>query len=337
MRLEGKFVQILLQMYKKTGFHRSYFLYIGMGRVLNQYVRQERLGVAVRDCCDVKLLGVPAYETGTDEYAGHLISSKSCELLKEWGCSENVKCMVFDTTAANTGHVTAACVTIQDELNRCIMWCACQHHVGEVILVQCFKDLNIEASKSPEVSLFIRLRDNWDQITKDGPPDHLKIEGLSTEALAVISKLKQDLYKLQENTEDFVRDDYKEFLTLAVAFVNEEVTKISYNRPGALHKARWMMRVIYSLKLVTLESAIQQLDKGTITSNHDILKLRDFATFCSLVYCPFWFQCTVAVDAPKNLLKLYQNILCYKIVNDTLSTSAEKALKRHSRFLVLFP
>ena len=81
----------------------------------NQYVRQERLGIAVGDCCDVKLLGVPAYETGTDEYAGHLILSKSCELLKEWGCSENVKCMVFDTTAANTGHVTAACVTVQEE------------------------------------------------------------------------------------------------------------------------------------------------------------------------------------------------------------------------------
>ena len=88
----------------------------------------------------------------------------------------------------------------------------------------------------------------------------IKDDTALTEALAITSKLMQDLYKLQENTEDFVRDNYQEFLTLAVAFVNEEVTKISYNRPGALYKAQWMMRVIYSLKLVTLESAIQQLD-----------------------------------------------------------------------------
>ena len=56
--------------------------------------------------------------------------------------------MCFDTTSSNTGHVTAACVTIQQQLGRALLWCACRHHVGEVVISHVFEKLEIEVSKS---------------------------------------------------------------------------------------------------------------------------------------------------------------------------------------------
>jgi hypothetical protein len=52
---------------------------------------------------ETKLLGVPALPTKSGEPMGHLISKASFELLLNWGCTECVAAMVFDTTAANTG------------------------------------------------------------------------------------------------------------------------------------------------------------------------------------------------------------------------------------------
>jgi len=54
--------------------------------------------------------------------------------------------MTFDTTASNTGHITAACVSVQQATGKALLWTACRHHVGEIILVQVFNDLKIESS-----------------------------------------------------------------------------------------------------------------------------------------------------------------------------------------------
>ena len=242
--------------------------------------------------------------TGTDETAGEIISRKTLELLEEWDCVKNVKCMVFDTTSANTGHVTAACVSIQEKLDRCLFWCGCCHHVGELIIHHVFTNLKIEASKSPEVSLFIRLRDHWELLSKDCVLDHMETESLTEEAKALIERLKSDLFAVYNAKHEFLREDYKELLLLAVAYVDKGTEHVSFRRPGALHKARWMSKLIYTFKLVLLESQIDNLPKGTITSDSQVPKLRDFALFIAEVYCPWWFECSKSLDAPWNTLKL---------------------------------
>ena len=65
--------------------------------------------------------------------------------------------MVFDTTASNTGSLTAACVCVQQQLGHALLWSGYRHHIGEVILNQVFQDLKIEALKSIEVSVFSRF------------------------------------------------------------------------------------------------------------------------------------------------------------------------------------
>ena len=92
------------------------------------------------------------------------------EMLHDWHCADTIVSMCFDTTASNTGPVTAACVTIQLKLGRTLLWLACWHHVGELIVAHVFNDLKIEVSKSPEVSVFQRLRQNWGSLPHEDVP-----------------------------------------------------------------------------------------------------------------------------------------------------------------------
>ena len=100
--------------------------------------------------------------------------------------------MVFDTTASNTGHVSAACITIQKALQRPLLWSGCRHHVGEVILTHIFNDLKIEASKSPEVSVFLRFRKNFGTLAHDDDqPLIFDMSQFSNEVELMISALKK--------------------------------------------------------------------------------------------------------------------------------------------------
>jgi len=79
---------------------------------------EERLTVVVGDAEWLKLLGVPAYMKGTDEPCRMIIARLTCKLLQEWSCTDQVVNMAFDTTASNTGHLTAACIAIKPSLGR---------------------------------------------------------------------------------------------------------------------------------------------------------------------------------------------------------------------------
>ena len=68
---------------------------------------QERLVVSVGDNTNVKVLGVPAYQPGTDQRSGDIIIRATMQLLQSWNCVDSIVNMTFDTTASNTGHVSA--------------------------------------------------------------------------------------------------------------------------------------------------------------------------------------------------------------------------------------
>lgn len=50
---------------------------------------------------------------------------------------------------------------------------------------------------------------------------------------------------------DYPREDYKEFLHLAALMIGLDV-KLTIRKPGALHRARWMAKAIYSMKIELL-------------------------------------------------------------------------------------
>jgi hypothetical protein len=301
----------------------------------NQYDQEERLTVAVGDVNDVKLLGVPAYKPGTDRKSGDIISEITYGMLQAWHCSDSICNMVFDTTASNTGHVSAACIKIQESLSRGLLWSGCRHHVGEVILSHVFEDLKVETSKSPDVMVFSRLRKNWNLVPHESeePLGRLDVSGYSDEAQIYISEWRAEVLQLAHSQIDLKRDDYKEFLQLCVVYLDPDSPATTFKSPGALHKARWMAKLLYSIKLVLFQQQISQLPSGTITTKQQVVKLRDFVTFATLIYSSWWIQSSCSTDAAWNDLALYKRLLMYEAVQPVVSKSAIKAFNGHLWYL----
>ena len=247
--------------------------------------------------------------------------------------------MVFDTTASNTGHVSAACVSIQQLLDRPLLWSGCRHHIGEVVVSHVFNDLKIEASKSPETMLFVRLRKHWDKLqTPDMVDINLKpldLAGFSQGNQKLILAWRDEVSQKASSQLSLKRDDYKEFIELCLLFLqgNVQVPK-QLRTPGALHKARWLAKNIYLIKICLMEDQIKKLPRGTITAQQQVQKIRDMATFLTLVYSHWWLSCENAVDAPHNDLQFIKRLIQYESLNPTISSSALKAFQRHMWYLV---
>ena len=144
--------------------------------------------------------------------AGYLVSKATTTLLDQWNCRDNVIGMVFDTTSANTGHKTAACISIQRDLDKSLLWLACRHHIGEVLLDHVWENLAVEVSKSPDFHIFTRFKDKWRQLTYSDMSNLsfpvINEDTLAEKKLQIIAMCKELL------AEKFVRCDYKELVEL---------------------------------------------------------------------------------------------------------------------------
>ena len=242
--------------------------------------------------------------------------------------------MTFDTTSSHTGHLTAACIVIQDKLQRAVLWSGCRPHIGEVLLSRVFNYLKIEVSKSPDVTLFTRLRSNWDVRPHDS--SHILPfcpANYSLQAQGLLAVMKEEVVSLAAEQVEFLRDDYREFTELSLLYLSSTKGEVTFQRPGALHKARWMAKLIFCLKIALCVPQIRRLPPGTITSHHQVPKVRAFATFVTHVYIIWWLTCKQTVDSPWNDLQLYQCLLAYESVDKLIANSAIRALNRHLWYL----
>ena len=231
---------------------------------------EERLTVVVGNADTIKLLGVPRYLPGMAQPTGDTIATLTTELLKAWQCQHAIVNMAFDTTASNTGHVTAACVMLQQHLDRPLLWSGCRHHIGELMLSHVFSDLKIEMSKSPDVTLFTRFRSNYDLLPYSGE-QQLRLfdpQPFPVAALDLLQQCRATVLHLTDSQLDLHRDDYKEFAELCALNLKADADEpFSFKRPGALHKARWMAKLLYAIKICVFETHINQLPAGTITTS----------------------------------------------------------------------
>ena len=232
-----------------------------LGNLKNANQAEERLTVVVGDADNIKLLGVPRFLPGMAQPTGETIATLTTELLNSWMCQQTIVNMAFDTTASNTGHVSAACVMLQQQLGRPLLWSGCRHHIGELVLSHIFADLNIEVSKSPDVSLFVRFRSRYDLLPFSGAQqlrpfdDALPISAAALDLLKTCRATALNVTRSQVHA----RDDYKEFADLCGLYLGNADDAYTFQRPGALHKARWMSKLIYSIKIALFEHHISLL------------------------------------------------------------------------------
>ena len=174
----------------------------------------------------VKLLGVPALLHKSTDKSGPQLAKVTKDLLDKWGCAGNVVGMVFDTKSSNTGAITAGCVSVQSALDKSLLWLACRNHIGEIVLGNVWDSLKIEVSKSPDITIFTRFKENYDAIEYADVAD-LDIPevpaSLNEKRVSIIQLCKEAL-ALKQN---IVRGDYKELVKLTLVYLQDEENSCS--------------------------------------------------------------------------------------------------------------
>ena len=143
-------------------------------------------------------------------------------------------------------------------------------------------------SKGPEIELFGRLKTLWDfinNLTPSGCPP---------------------------------RDDYQEFARLTIWLLGEVVDR-GFCAPGAYHRARWMAKGIYCLKIFGFRHQLSM-------SKREMDSLRRICLFVCTIYASFWFSAPLATSAPVNDLLMLQLIEDFTSVDRKTAEVAEKKM-----------
>ena len=157
---------------------------------------------------DSKLLGTTGLRRGTGLQQADAIK----ELLDEWDLTDSCVAMCFDTTAANTGRFSSACILLETILDRSFLWIACRHHMLEVVLSQVFKSI-FEDFVGPSVELFQQLKNQWrSHFTQSTYHLHQSTTACLQED---VKHAYQSLVKIKSHPSYPPRDDYEDLLDLA--------------------------------------------------------------------------------------------------------------------------
>lgn len=128
-------------------------------------------------------------------------------------------------------------------------------------------------------------------------------------------------------TEKHPRDDYRELLELSVIILGGMPPRgIHLIRPGALHRARWMAKIIYTLKIWLLK------DQFKLTAREKS-GLQRFINFVLLSYITMWFCASQATKAPANDLRFFQSLSAYSTIDKPLSEAVTSVFSRHLWYL----
>ena len=150
--------------------------------------------------------------------------------------------------------------------------------------------------------MFIRTKDCFESLT------HSTVEDLELPIIPEsLSVKKQDLIVICKEAEagTFARGDYKELVNLVLLYLGEGLESFhGFTRPGALHKARWMSKLLYGIKIVLLRRRISELPKGSVFSSQQSEKLQRFILFTVFCYVPWWLTSPVVSACPLNDLNL---------------------------------
>ncbi|KAK2713260.1 hypothetical protein QYM36_009210 [Artemia franciscana] len=137
-------------------------------------------------------------------------------LTEDWGITENICAMCFDTTSSNTGQLAGACVLLEQKIGKELLSFACRHHVMELLIGAVFQ-VCLGSTSAPQVPIFTHFQQYWMFV------DQSRFEtGMSSNA---VSTSVQDI---KDSTTEFAkgylresqqRDDYREFLELVIIFL----------------------------------------------------------------------------------------------------------------------
>ncbi|ESN93261.1 hypothetical protein HELRODRAFT_181206 [Helobdella robusta] len=264
-----------------------------------------------------KLLSVPKLKSSTGERQATAVH----ECLLEWNLEESVKALVFDTTASNNGKKNGACTLLQQKLGRNVLHIACRHHISEIILEHAFSACMSSNTSGPEIALFLRFRNEFNSINQAGYHTIMNDESMNSNVEqhkeGIVSFCLTQLEQFQP------RCDYRELLKLSLILLGETPPRgVRVLQPGALHRARWMARLIYVFKLYMYrhQFLLTRVEEKGICR---------FIVFGISVYLRSRFTAPDLLSAARHDLLLVKRIQQFRDVDCEVSVATANALSRH--------
>ena len=278
--------------------------------------KDERLAVLVSgspDLIEGKLLAIPTLsdENGKATSSGLAQAEATQELIEELGLKDNLAALVFDTTGSNTGCHRGAATRLRQWLGNPLLMLGCRHHIGELIAKAVWHAL-FEEDLSPENRLFHEFKQRWAELdTSAEVPVKRLDQTIRSRTLAelkdsAIDALNASL-KQKSRAGALPRDDYREVAEVCLALLGEIPPRgrVTWLKPGATHKARFLNFSIFACKRYLFSDQIGY-DKDTVAS------LQRVANFLCLIYVPYYLQAGHGADATVNDLKLYHQLFFYR-------------------------
>ena len=293
------------------------------GKLLEDICSKEivdRLPVLVSGVGVDQLLAVPKLLSGTGEASAAAVY----EAVVAWNICDQVKCMCFDTTVVNSGPRNGACILLEQKLDKDMLWCACRHHILEIML-EAVVILALGTSKGPDILIFKRFQTNWEFIDRSTYDIIASDEALHSAVSGVASQIVEFAKRQLEQFQP--RDDYRELLELTIIFLGGVPARgVSFRAPAGLHRARWMAKSIYSLKIWMLKGQFK-------LTKREQKGIADICLFTVKLYVTAWYQAPYAPFAPRLDLQLLKDIMEYKAFNTAVAHVALKKFLGHLWYL----
>lgn len=250
------------------------------------------------------------------------MSDAVVNVLREWGVLEVIG-TVWDTTSSNTGVHIGAVTVFEQFLGRAFLWLACRHHVAERHMTHPYDALI--PPKGPDDALFLRFK-TWfisqiqehDRHEMPFPAPGLLRKfawpadaGNDTGPYCFLTSLAKDTLEWAEMhlaKGTFPREDYRELAELIVVYLGGTVVRprdpgyVFYMRkPGALHRARFMAKGIYILKIAMLSFPFDL----SVKQENDMMRL---AQFVAVLYGRYFLTSSLATAAPRHDLEFWYRV-----------------------------
>ena len=253
---------------------------------------------------------------------GEQMATAMCNTIEEWGIVERIRAMCFDTTSSNTGCRNGACVLLEQKLEKELLYFACRHHIHEIILEAVFSACMRVPTSGPELQLFKRFQNQWQFINQENFDHGLLDIGLDNTAIEdIVHFCKGQLEQFQP------RDDYQEFLELTIIILGEVPKRgIHFVAPGALHRARWMAKAIYCLKIWLFRNQF------TLTRT-EVNGIKSLNSWLVRYYVKSWFLSRCPISAPAHDLKWLKELDALKFHQADISKVSLKKLSGHLWYL----
>ena len=119
---------------------------------------------------------------------------------------------------------------------------------ADIVLEKVF-GLHDTLSKSPNIELFHHFTEYWPRVDQTSFRTAMDDEDMRSR----VSECREEviMFATDQLHQHQPRDDYKELLELTIIFLGGQPPKgVRFRYPDAIHRACWMSRAIYTLKMV---------------------------------------------------------------------------------------